>query len=489
MAQMKRLAGRPGRAGGGGSLLLLGLLVLLPAATARAQAGLGDSVTVVPGARYGRGAIHRLLFGNHYRKLWTAPIRVPRLDLARFAGGLTPLKKGGGQQTRSLRFAGADGRQYAFRSVDKDPSVVLPPDLRDTFADRLLQDQISAAHPVGALAVPPIVTAAGVLHAEPVLVLMPDDPALGAFREEFAGVLGLLEERPRDDDDDDVSFAGARKVVSTPDLFKELDDHPETAVDARAFLAARLTDVFLGDWDRHRDQWRWALLEEAGGARWHPIPRDRDQAFVRFDGVILGLVRATVPQLVNFGPTYAPIVGATWNGRDLDRRFLASLEAPVWDSVARELTAAFSDPVLDQAVQALPAEHRALDGGRLRRALTARRDGLRDLARKFYLMLAEDVDVTASDRGDVAIVERQDSHGALRVTLRQHGRTGAYFDRVLHSRRDQRGADLPPRRCRFRPDDRDRKRPGAGAVHRRRRGRRVREPGVRPGPLLRRPRQ
>ena len=40
-----------------------------------------------------------------------------------------------------------------------------------------------------------------------------------------------------------------------------------------------------------------------------------------------------MPQLLDFGPEYGPIVGATWNGRDLDRRFLSGLERPVWDSV------------------------------------------------------------------------------------------------------------------------------------------------------------
>ena len=126
-------------------------------------------------------------------------------------------------------------------------------------------------------------------------------------------------------------------------MYKRLDKDPSVRVDARQFLLTRLTDVFLGDWDRHRDQWRWALLEEDGQERWIPIPRDRDQAFVRFDGLLLKLVRRHVPQLLDFGPEYGPILGATWNGRDLDRRLLAELEQPVWDSVARVLQSRLSD--------------------------------------------------------------------------------------------------------------------------------------------------
>jgi hypothetical protein len=69
-----------------------------------------ESVTVTPGALYAAGGLHRFFFGDHYRDLWTTPIRVQVLDLQRFAGGLTPVKRGGGEQTKSLRFDGGDGR-------------------------------------------------------------------------------------------------------------------------------------------------------------------------------------------------------------------------------------------------------------------------------------------------------------------------------------------------------------------------------------------
>src|SRR5688500_704138 len=79
--------------------------------------------TVVAGPAYKAGGLHRLLLGNHYRSVWTAPIDVPVLDLGTHAGGLTPKRKGGGKQTKSLSFAAGDGREFKFRSVDKDPTA------------------------------------------------------------------------------------------------------------------------------------------------------------------------------------------------------------------------------------------------------------------------------------------------------------------------------------------------------------------------------
>jgi hypothetical protein len=375
-----------------------------------------ESVTVTPGASYGAGGLHRFFFGDHYRDLWTTPIRVELLDLHRFAGGLTPVKRGGGKQTKSLRFDGADGRQYQFRSLDKDPSPLLPAALRRTLAQRILQDQISAGHPGAPLVVSPLLEAAGVLHAEPQLKVMPDDPALGEFRAEFAGLLGTIEERPRGEKDDRPGFADAAKVENTVELFERLEQDQEERVDARAYLAARLVDLFLGDWDRHQDQWSWARLGVGDSVPWTPIPRDRDQAFARFDGTLLGLARLSYPQLVEFSPIYPSMVGLTWNARVVDRRLLTGLEWPVWDAVATTLRERLTDAVIDDAVRRLPAELRAKNAAWLAAALKQRRDALRQAARRFYRLLAGEVDVYGSDEAERVDIARE-GRRALDVTV------------------------------------------------------------------------
>ncbi len=105
-------------------------------AFAAIQSNEGRTVTLQAGERYGAGALHRLFFGSDYRDLWTEPIEVEELDLRAHAGGLTPLSSGGARQTRSLWLLGADGRRYSFRSIDKYPAAVLPPELRSSVAAR-----------------------------------------------------------------------------------------------------------------------------------------------------------------------------------------------------------------------------------------------------------------------------------------------------------------------------------------------------------------
>ncbi len=366
----------------------------------------GRTITVAPGARYRAGWFHRALFGSHYRNLWATPIRIPVLDLHSFAGGLHPTRRGGGKQTKTLRLESADGRKWAFRSIDKDPSPLLPPELRETVADRIYQDQISASHPAGSLVVSPLLEAVGVKVAPVQIFVMPNDPALGEFRD-FGGVLGTLEERPSAAGDDSPGFEGARKVADTDELFERLDKDPREHIDTVAYLKARLMDVLLGDWDRHGGQWRWVRVEGGKGAPWEPVPYDRDQVFARYDGLLLGLARISgFPQLVNFGNSYSSTMGITWNARFLDRRLLAGVRQQVWDSVARDLQARLADPVIDGAAQHLPPEYLPLDGKRLATALKRRRDELPKEAEKLYRFFARHVDVHVTQKDEVAVARR-----------------------------------------------------------------------------------
>jgi len=382
------------------------LLLLLAAGTARAQ----DStlITQEPSRRYDAGGLHTFLFGSEYRDLWSTRITVPVLDLAGFAGGLEVVSRSGGQQTLGLRLRAPDGREFFFRSLDKDPSAVLPPDLRGTVASSVVRDQTSSAYPTAPLVVDRLLTAAGIPHPQPRIVVLPDDPRLGEYRAEYAGLMGTIEDRVGGPGPNG-SWGGALEIIDSDSLFARVQRSTADRVDAPALLAARLFDIMIGDWDRHRDQWRWAIYDDAVPRRWRPIPLDRDQAFAKYDGLLLWLARQAAPQLTNFGPDYPGMVGASWNGRELDRRFLVGLERSTWDSVARSLRGRLTNEVIAEAVRALPPQHYNLEGVILSDWLRRRRDELPQAARDFYRLLAGQVDVHATDQADRAVLTREDN--------------------------------------------------------------------------------
>src|SRR5690606_28506588 len=134
------------------------------------------------------------------------PIKVPVFDIGSEKGGLEPVQIGGGMQTVSLRLRDSLGREYTLRSIEKYPEAAVPEPLRKTFAQDLVEDQISAAHPYAALVVPLMADAVGVYHTNPKLVYVPEEPRLGVYRKKFANMLALFEERPDEDWSHEPSF-------------------------------------------------------------------------------------------------------------------------------------------------------------------------------------------------------------------------------------------------------------------------------------------
>ena len=419
-------------------LILLWSMVILtigsstfPAAVDAQDPPPANTVRVVPGADYAAGGLRRFFLGGHYRDIWTTEIEVPVLDLENFAGGLTAISSHAGSQTTSLRMLGADGRRYQFRRVYKTPTNALDPRLQKSLIADLLQDGASASHPLGALVVSPLLAAVDILHPAPYLAIMPDDPKLGEFQESFSGLLGVIEERPNEADEMGAGgFGDALNVIGPDRLFERIDRGPDDLVNARTFLTARMMDILIGDRDRHRDNWRWALMEDAGGPRiWEPISRDHDEAFVKADGLFLVLATEFYPQLVSFAPTYPKTLNLNWHAREVDRRFLVGLEAAVWDSVAISIQARLTDEIIASAVLELPAEMYAVGGPELEAALISRRDLLLQETRDYYRMLAEVVEIHATNAAELAEIVRVDDR-FVDVTLSSEGRV------YLHRRFD-----------------------------------------------------
>lgn len=420
-------AGR-GRVAGHVVAVLLGLTCVLAPARAHAQM---DSVTVTPGPHYGAGALRRFFAGAGYRNVWITAIRVAIADLDALGGGLTPLRGGGGATTQTLHLGGRDGRHYVLRTVDKTVAQGLSEELRGTLYEAVLQDQISAFLPTGALIVPPLLEAVGVLHSSPELLLIPDAPRLEEFRGQFAGQLAWFEERPDDREDSNPGFYGAVRVASTPRLFEHLRDSPLNQVVGVEYLKARLIDLLVGDRDRSVNNWLWGRFDTAEGRLYRPIPRDRDQAFIRLDGALKYYLRWYEPRLVRFSDDAPAVAGLSRSAWDMDRRFLVRLERSTWNDVVRTTKAALTDDVIESAVARLPPEHQTIVGGRLVQSLKARRDRLDDAADALYAIVNQAADVQATDEDEIASVIFEED-GTVTTTLAVAG--GApYFHRSFHA--------------------------------------------------------
>jgi len=381
------------------------------------------------------GGFKRALAGSHHRDAWTTPIRVPVFDVTQVKGGLTPLKRGGGMQTISLRLEDKEGYQYVLRSIDKDPSKTIPVEFQQTIARDIVRDQNAIIMPYGALMVPPLAQAAGIYHANPQVFVIPDDPALGVHADALAGQLMLFEERPNDDMSAFDNFGASDDIISSGKMYRELLDDNDNRVDQRFFMRSRLFDMFLSDWDRHADQWRWATYDDPDGKGdlYRPIPRDRDWAFNRMNGLFPSIVKNPniEPKFQDFRPRFGFIPGLIRSGEPLDRRFTNQMMREDWIAEAEDLAASITDADMDAALAALPDEIEPLYQGEFQDIMRSRLAELPEAAAFYHDFMVRLVDIVGSDKHEQFTVEAW--RDSVRVTMTKTTKEGEIrFD--LHQR-------------------------------------------------------
>ncbi|MBB4077496.1 hypothetical protein GGR28_000097 [Lewinella aquimaris] len=385
---------------------------------------------------------YRTTFGRHYRPLYYLPVEVPVLKIDTIFGGLSPYRRGGGMTTMSLHTEGADGHLYQLRSVRKNPAQLLPSLLENSFAADVAKDQFTAIHPYAPLTLPPMQEKLGLLAADPYLYYVPKQPALGTFNTNFGGEMYWLEQRPDEDWSGTRFFGGSKDIISNSKMREALLDDWKNYADQKNYARARLFDFLIGDWDRHRDQWRWAAFpEEDGRTRYEAIARDRDQVFSNFDGGLLSVARIFVPEARKLRPFTGELDKAKWrglNGKWNDRVFLNQVTREEMVAEARRIQQALTDAVIDSALQRMPPEvlPYSLEQENIAGKLKQRRQQLDRFAEEYYETLAERVNVLGTDSDDYFLLTGL-ANGDLQVEVFDADKEGQpdekFYERTFHA--------------------------------------------------------
>jgi len=402
--------------------LLLSLLFVFTISRAQVSS---DSIRVAIEPEYNHvSGAHRFWFGKNYRALWAAPVKMHVFRLGDEKGGLKILQKGGGLQTMSLRLRDSSGQQWVLRTIQKYPERGLPPKLRPTVAKDILQDQVSAAHPFAALAVPPLAEALGIPHSHPQIVYVPDDPALGPYRKDFANKVFLFEEREPLDAD---------KTDNTEKVQRRLREDNDNRVDEKTVLRARLLDMILGDWDRHEDQWRWERKDEGKGNVYEPVPRDRDQVFYKTSGVFPWVVshQWLKSKFQGYSDEIRDIDGWNFNARYFDRYFLNQLSEDDWREQITYVQKKLTDSLITAAVKLMPDTIFKLSGREIIAKMKARRDNLVRQGLEYYRFISIYVEVPASDKREKFSINEENG-GDLELTVNKIKKDGSLDKTTYH---------------------------------------------------------
>jgi hypothetical protein len=360
------------------------------------------------------GFLGRLILGNLHRKLYQKTYTFPTLNLSTYRGGLTPVKLGGGGQTNSIRLKDSKGYEFVLRAATKDVSRFIPyPFNQMTAAKEVVAETFYSAHPFAAIGLPVLADACGIYYTRPQLFYVPKQAGFREYSLLFGDEVFMLEERPEESELKDKAlplFDKADKMMSTLDVIEKLHRDYDHVIDQNWVARSRLFDFVIGDWDRHDDQWRWARFKDDDDIKtYRPVPRDRDQAFCRYDGLVSGFARLTMPflrQLRTYKKKIGNIRWVTYNGRWFDRAFLNELSWEGWQKEVRTIQEGLTEDVIQESFQAWPPEAYEESAEETMDILRYRRDDLMNIARKQYESLAKEVDVVGTRKRELFEVER-----------------------------------------------------------------------------------
>ncbi|QLG47212.1 hypothetical protein HYG79_06190 [Costertonia aggregata] len=392
-----------------------------------------------PEKKIQRSDFFEYLWGNRYRDYYHRAVTAPVAYLDTLHGGLQFMKKGGGHQSYSIRLQDKDEREFAMRSLRKDPLKYLrysvrgvaftEDDYMGTLPEKLISDFFTTAHPYMQMVINPMAKAVDVNHADTQLFFVPRQRGLERLNDEFGNELYFIEQRPSDEQ---LNYKGYRRTIdekgkitdfeSTTDMLEKIKSDESYTVDQQSYVRARVFDMLLGDWDRHEDQWRWAEYEKPDGNKeFMPVPRDRDNAFPKFDGAAINVIQWFIPitrQWQSYGPTIKSTKWLNYNGSRLDRALLTKYDAKGWEREAQYIKEHLSEEDIDRAFLRLPQEVQDSTAAYIKMSLKQRLKNLPKYAREYGEYLDERIALYATEKDDEIKIVRLPG-GKTKVVLRR----------------------------------------------------------------------
>ena len=386
------------------------------------SSGFADRVdaSIYSASETDKSDFYKKLWGERYRKYFSTPVNIPTESLDTLYGGLKPVRKGGGHQSKSLRLEDAQGRQYVMRALRKNAVQYLQAvvfkdqyvteEFKGTDTEALLLDAFTASHPYAPFTIADLSKAVDVYYTQPRLFYVPKQRAIGKYNDEFGDEIYMIEERASDGHSDKAGFGYSDKLISTYDMLEKIREDEDHMVDESAYIRARLFDMVIGDWDRHQDQWRWAVFKEDGKTIYRPVPRDRDQAFsLMDDGALMKTATFLIPPLRLLRSYGSELRDPKWFNVEpypLDVALLTKSTKADWDNEVKTIQNNLTESVIDNAFLNFPEEVRDQTISEIKQKLLGRKANLQEISDEYFDIVNKYATVRGTDKDDWFEIER-----------------------------------------------------------------------------------
>ncbi len=362
--------------------------------------------------------VYQFLWGKHYKGYYKQEIALRTASLDTLYGGLKPIGLDNEGTTNSLLLKDKNGKEFVMSPLEKNASSFfkslayknekLKNQAENALSEDFLRDYFTTIHPFTPLVIPVLSKAISISSSQPKLYYIPNQNSLGNYNDNFGGHLYFISEKVNSSQKNLAVFDKPSSIIDTDEMLHQIRTDKNHVVDKENYIRARLFDMLIGDWDRQEKNWRWGVHREKEKTVYRPIPLNRDQAFAKYDGAFLWLLKSipAMGQMHSYSYNHKNSKEFNKQAYALDLALLSDINQKAWEKQAKYIQEHLTNDVINNAFLQLPYELQDETTTKLKLNLRNRLKKLNQTAQHYQKLLDKKTLVVGTMQNDVFVINR-----------------------------------------------------------------------------------
>lgn len=364
---------------------------------------------------------YHFLWGKHYKDFYQKELKFKTTLLDTLYGGLKPIGIEQLSTSTFITLKNKKGIEYWLIPIKKDIEDFLQTNsfeiksekepFQKTITKDFLEDYFTTIYPFAALGIEHLSKEIGINSLEYKLFYIPKNRSLELFHKKIGNGIYFITQKPNSFQKNENMFGNPEFIVDTNDLLYTLQTEKEHQIDVNAYLKVRLFDMLIGDWDRDASHYKWAAKKNGTKTIYTPIPFQRDQAFAKYDGAILSVLKqfSLLGQMHHYDKRIKKTSSFNSKAYTLDLALLPHVSEKEWIDAAIYIQSHLSNQTIDSAFQKMTLNfEESKDSQKLKDHFKNRLKMLRKTAIKHHRYLEKKVLIVGSKLDDKFFISRLD---------------------------------------------------------------------------------
>ena len=390
-----------------------------------------------------RGSFYQFLWGKHHQKTYQTPFEISVTDLDNLHGGLKPIGLERYGTASYWVFEDKKGKNYWAIPLQKEVTDFLQTQIFQSQADKaqfqkkitedFFEDYFTTTFPFA-----PFITASleheiGLKTSKPDLFYISNNKPIEISNSKMKSGHYFITEKPTTAHKEIFGLNEKDYIINTDDLLYALKTETQHRINKEAYIKTRLLDMLIGDWNRNPAFYRWVAQTKGNETVYEPIPFQRDQAFAKYDGFLLGSLKKlpSMGAMYSYNDQWANLYLFNEAGFVLDMALLSDTTPEDWARVAKKMQTELSFDKIQKAFETIPVELQniSLENGAY--ILKNRLHKLDKKAKNYGKLLSKRpmiVGTTKADKIKISVLEK----GFVQITIFENADTKTpKFDRIF----------------------------------------------------------